>query len=114
MLVGNKAAFGNAYRADICVARVYAIYVKRVGDSDVTDSFVSVYDDATDDAGFAIDTIFQVRFSETLNQEGVLAIFPGGNPVATGLVVASNTDADGTTGSASTESADGFLIIGAA
>jgi hypothetical protein len=97
--------------------KLYAAYFKRVADNDATDSFVTVYDDATDDAGFATDTIVQFRFNgSTTATEGeeAFAVYPEGHAFATGLVVASNTDADGTTGSAATESADGFLIVGSA
>ena len=94
--------------------RLYAVYAKRVADSDVTDSFIQVLDDATDNSAPATDTLFTVRFSETLNQEAALAIFPGGLPFADGLVISSTTTAGGTTESALTESADGFIIVGAA
>lgn len=94
--------------------RLYAIYAKRVADSDATDSFLEVLDDATDNSAPTTDILACIRFSETLNQEGVLLIFPGGLPFADGLVVSSTTTAGGTTESAATESANGFLIVGAA
>lgn len=90
---------------------VYAFYAHRLADVDTTDSFVTLSDDATDNSAPTTDIIALIRFTDA-NEQG-LVTFPNGAPFADGIVVSSTTTAGGTTESAATESATGFVIIGA-
>ena len=93
--------------------KLYAVYAKRVADVDTTDSFLEVLDDATDNSAPTTDIVATLRFSGASSEEAFV-VFPEGHILGTGLVVSSTTTAGGTTESAATESADGFLIVGAA
>lgn len=95
--------------------KLYAVWVHRVVDADVTDSFVGVYDDATDNSAPTTDliTVFHLNGTDVVGSEEAFAMYPNGYTFGTGIVVGSTTTAGGTTESAATESADGFLIVGA-
>lgn len=95
--------------------KLYAVWAKRVADADVTNSFVEILDDATDNSNGAADIIAALQFNGTdvLDGEEAFVVYPEGYSFGTGLVASSTTTAAGTTESAATESADGFLIVGA-
>ena len=93
--------------------KLYGAYVKRVSDVDTTDSFIEILDDATDNSAPTTDIVACLRLSGTSNEEAFV-VFPNGADLATGIVVSATTTAGGTTESAATESANLFLICGAA
>lgn len=89
-----------------------------------TDSYLSVIDDTVDDTGFAADTravlAFPLAGVATVggttpgdNAGEAIQIFPDGIPMATGIVVAAYTAANGGTQSSAGDAPNGFLIIGA-
>ena len=93
--------------------KLYGAYFKRVSDVDSTNSFIEVLDDATDNSAPTTDIVATLRLGGVANEE-VFAVYPNGAALGTGIVVSATTTAGGTTESAATESANGFLIVGAA
>ena len=87
---------------------LYFVWLKKRATA--TDSYLKLYDDATDDstAGNERVTIATLEASEDH-----LVVFPKGLTMATGIVATSHTSANGTTDSTAGDSGDGFIIIGA-
>ena len=93
--------------------KLYGAYFKRVSDVDTTHSFIEVLDDATDNSAPTTDIVATLRLAGVANEEAFV-VYPKGADLGTGIVVSATTTAGGTTESAATESANGFLIVGAA
>lgn len=93
--------------------KLYGAYFKRVADVDTTHSFIEVLDDATDNSAPTTDIVATLRLAGVSNEEAFV-VYPKGADLAVGIVVSATTTAGGTTESAATESANGFLIVGAA
>lgn len=77
-----------------------------------TDAYLAILDDATDDTGVATDVRAVLPFLEA--KDNVVAIFPKGLTMGTGVVAKAYTDWDGTTDSTAGDAPNGFAIIGAA
>jgi len=91
------------------VAKLYGAYLKRVSDVDTTGAYYNFADDATDNS--AAGDVRAVLFANAASEE-MIYVNPIGEPLADGLVVSATTAAGGTTESAATESANGFVIVG--
>jgi hypothetical protein len=98
-------------------ATVYGIY--GVKPDEGTDSYLVLFDDATDDAGAGTDGRVVLPFlianptALTFGYDEALFISPQGVALADGAVVKTYTDFDGTTDSSVTASPSGFVIVGA-
>lgn len=94
---------------------VYAVYLRK-GSLDqrtagtATDSYVALFDDATDDAGAGTDG--RLTLPSLTASESSLYLNPAGIACATGVVVKAYTDFDGTTDSSAGDAPNGFVIIG--
>jgi len=87
---------------------LYVVYLKKRGTA--TDSYLKLYDDATNDGTAANE---RVTIATLEASEDHIAVFPQGMTFATGIVATSHTTSNGTTDSTAGDSGDGFLIIGA-
>ncbi len=96
---------------DSAVAKIYAVWAKRVADVDTTAAFLNVADDATDNS-VAADAVYVIR-TNSANEEN-WAISPNGEALSAGVVVSATTAPAGTTESAATESSNGFVVVGGA
>lgn len=98
------------------VGTLYAIYARK-GSLDqrtagtATDSYVVVFDDATDDAGAGTDG--RLVLPSLVASESTFYCSTSGIPLADGLVVKAYTDFDGTTDSTAGDAPNGFCIVGA-
>ena len=99
----------GAILADVA-CRLYAVVAKK--QATATDVFLHILDDATDDTGIATDTRVMLSFIESSDQ--AIASYPKGVAMGTGVVAKAYTESDGVTDSASTDTPNGFIIIGAA
>jgi hypothetical protein len=108
--------------ADVCgadgvvaatgVSKLYAVYVKKNGTSGTgtaTDSFLKVYDDATDDSA-AGDAVVALALLAA-NDERIF-VDPVGVPLAAGAVITSHTTISGATDSTAGDSGNGFILVG--
>lgn len=75
-----------------------------------TDSYLVIFDDATDDAGAGTDGRLVLPFLNA--NDSVSWTGPQGIPCAAGVVVKAYTDFDGTTDSSAGDAPNGFVIIG--
>lgn len=95
---------------------LYAIYARK-GTLDqrtagtATDSYVVVFDDATDDAGAGTDG--RLVLPSLVANESTFYCSTAGIPLIDGLVVKAYTDFDGTTDSVAGDAPNGFCIVGA-
>lgn len=76
-----------------------------------TDSYLVMFDDATDDAGAGTDGRIVIPF--LVASESKVYLDPDGVIMATGVVAKAYTDFDGTTDSSAGDAPNGFVIIGA-
>lgn len=76
-----------------------------------TDSYLVIFDDATDDAGAGTDGRLVLPFLNA--SDSVFWFGPQGIPCAAGVVAKAYTDFDGTTDSSAGDAPNGFVIIGA-
>lgn len=76
-----------------------------------TDSYLVIFDDATDDAGAGTDGRVVLPF--LVGSESRLYLDPSGVVMAAGVVAKAYTDFDGTTDSSAGDAPNGFVIIGA-
>lgn len=84
---------------------------KSAGNGTATDSYLAIFDDATDDAGAGTDGRLVIPFLNAAdNQLWVSSI---GIPMPTGVVAKAYTDFDGTTDSSAGDAPNGFVVIGA-
>lgn len=88
---------------------LYAWFWKARRTTGTTAAFEQVYDGTDNNTTTA--TIATARINAT-GQAG-FEVWPNGFPLATGLVIANDTAALGTTESTAANSADGFFIVGA-
>ncbi len=88
---------------------VYAVYGKKRNTA--TDSYLVIFDDATDDAGAATDARIVLPF--LVGNDEAFAVFPAGIAMGTGVVGKAYTDFDGTTDSSAGDAPDGFVIVSA-
>jgi hypothetical protein len=89
-------------------AKVYAMYVKNTGGSDGTDSYITLHNAANNASVPFITVLIQDDDDEAF------FISARGVDFTTDVTVSGATTAGGATESAAADSADGFLIIGAA
>ena len=87
---------------------VYVVWLKKRATA--TDSYLKLYDDATDDTTAGNE---RVTLAVLEASEDHIVVFPQGLTMATGVVATSHTTANGTTDSTAGDSGDGFIIIGA-
>lgn len=108
--VGDAAitAAGGGVLAD-APATVYVAYIKKTNTA--TDSYFKLFDDITDDST-TTDNRLTVGMLEANEEQFVM--FPKGLTMATGVVGAAHTNAEGATQSAAGDSGNGWIIIGAA
>src|SRR3990167_3897112 len=83
---------------------LYVAYLKKRATA--TDSYLKLYDDATDDSTAANERITLPILEAS---EDHIAVFPSGVTFATGIVATSHTTSNGTTDSTAGDSGDGFL-----
>lgn len=94
---------------------LYAVYGRK-GTLDqrtagtATDSYLAIFDDATDDAGAGTDGRLVIPFLVASEQSVWLS--PEGVAMGTGVVAKAYTDFDGTTDSSAGDAPNGFVIIG--
>jgi hypothetical protein len=94
---------------------LYAVYLRK-GTIDqrtagtATDSYVAIFDDATDDAGAGTDG--RLTLPSLTASESTLWSNSAGIVMATGVVAKAYTDFDGTTDSSAGDAPNGFVIIG--
>jgi len=87
---------------------VYAVYAKKRNTA--TDSYLVLFDDATDDTGGATDARVSIILQD--GNDEVFLTYPNGLDMATGVVAKAYTDYDGTTDSTAGDAPDGFVIVG--
>lgn len=87
---------------------LYMVYLRKRATA--TDSYLKLYDDATNDSTAASE---RVTLATLEASEDNIAIFPQGMTFATGIVATSHTTSNGTTDSTAGDSGDGFIIVGA-
>lgn len=109
---GNPDLYFEAYSdltADTVISdaacRVYFVYGRK--QNTATDAYLMVSDHAT-----AQDTTTGLTLALVeANDDGVI-VYPEGQAFATGCVITSSTDADGTTDTTTGDGPDGFVIVG--
>ena len=87
---------------------LHFVFLRKRGTA--TDSYLKLYDDATDDTTAGNE---RVTLPILEASEDNIVMFPQGVDMATGIVATSHTTSNGTTDSTAGDSGDGFLIIGA-
>lgn len=87
---------------------LYVVFLRKRATA--TDSYLKLYDDATDDTTAASE---RVTIATLEASEDHIAVFPQGMTMATGIVATSHTTSSGTADSTAGDSGDGFIIIGA-
>lgn len=107
-------AAGGTVAAD-AACTLYAVYLRKgsldqLTDGTATDAYISIFDDATDDAGAGTDG--RLTLPSLTAGESSLYLNPTGIAMATGVVVKAYTDFDGVIDSTAGDAPNGFLIIG--
>ena len=91
--------------------KLYGIFLRK--QATAVDVFTAFIDDATDDSLAAATTVVTV-LPLTVSAQQSVAFFLGGLDMTVGLVAKAYTEFDGTTDSSSSDTPNGFVIIGAA
>ncbi len=89
--------------------RVYGVFLKK--QATTPDVYLALLNDDTDDASPITDVRLVVGLQEASEQAAV--IYPAGIAMSVGVVAKAYTEFDGTTDSASADTPNGFVIIGA-
>ncbi len=90
------------------VLRLYALYLKK--QNTATDAYFKLWDDAANGDTASEQRLLLPSF-EALKE--TILFFPDGTPLALGIAYASETSADGDTGSTTGDSPIGFMLVGA-
>jgi hypothetical protein len=109
IITGTSADDSGGQVVIDAACKVYAVYGKKTATA--TDSYLVIFDDATDDAGAGTDGRVVLPFLAASDEQ--LYINPNGLDMGTGVVAKAYTDFDGTTDTTAGDAPNGFVIVGA-
>lgn len=109
-IIGTDAdAAGGQVLVD-AACTLYAVYGKKTATA--TDSYLAIFDDASDDSGAGTDGRIVLPFLAA--SEEAFYLSPDGLTMAAGVVAKAYTDFDGTTDTSAGDAPNGFAIVAAA